>query len=595
MGKVIQEKIVDMSRDGNKIESIAVNTVSQEIDGCDLLHPCLATNDKIPFFDGHILLYKEPKQANANYDGRIPVQIKGREVSRFSNDNRCSFSVTKSELNAFWKEGSVLFFVVEIHKHQKKAPQIYVRELLPFDIDEYNNRIGKNRQQSISIQLRQLKEGQLQLVCQNFLVNREKQAHKKVLPFANIKGIEFLNLSILHEPSDNNSDIWDEHLLAGNPLYLYAGDQNGFQIPIVNIQNAFVQLRSYDEVFVGNKSFGELYAKEVMSKDGHYLQFGESCKCLPNGEMKFSESGMLDDRIRDLDFIQRFLNGETICIGDTRFPYAIQRTADMEAITSTLRTCYEFLTTIKQVFEILGMKGPVDVTAFDDQALHRIFVYGKSISGGQCPVKFKNGSINVLRFGNYCFAVFYHQDEIINLFSKAFYESVSAVLKLKGKERQIPVSPYYLINAEYIAKSANFDGNVVMDSIRSMPYSLFAGPTYNNLLLESIKAMDISPTKECISGFANDLAEYLIENEDSLIYRLNKLQIKKRVGSLDTADTDWLLVESTQPHETKLLCGIAILLDNSQLFDEQFAKLSETEQEEFNGYPIMKLHNQVVL
>ncbi|MGL6197158.1 MAG: hypothetical protein ACRC2T_20300 [Thermoguttaceae bacterium] len=581
-----------MSRDGNKIESIAVNAVSQQINGYDLLQPCLATNDKTPFFDGYILVYKEPKQTNANYESRIAVQIKGREVSRFSKENKCSFSVRKSELNAFWQEGGVLFFVVEIHKYQKNAHKIYVHELLPFNINAYNNGIAKNKQQSISIQLRQLKEGQLQLVCQNFLVDKEKQAHKNFLPVTKIKGFESLNLSIL--TGCQNTAGWNKHMLDGNPLYLYAEDQNGFEIPIGNIQQGILQMISHDEVFVGEKSFGKLYAKDVLDKNGHYLQFGESCKFLPNGEMKFSESGSLDNRIKDIDFILRICNGETISLGNNQLSDWSLNSSEHELKIHELKQTYEYLKTIKQGLDFLGMKGPVDITTCTDDDLYKMFLYGKSISdGSRCSVKFKNEGINILRFGDYYFAVFYHQAKIINFFSREFYKKTQTIIKL-NENKIIPISIYWMINTEYITKAANFDGEVVMESIRDIPFSLFIGCHYTQLLLESIKAIDVSPRNKSILDFANNLADYLIENEDSIIHRLNKLQIKKRVGSLDAADTDWLLTESKLPHEARILCGIAILLDNSKLFEEQFANLSETKQEEFMGYPIMKLYTQPV-
>jgi hypothetical protein len=101
--------------------------------------------------------------------------------------------------------------------------------------------------------------------------------------------------------------------------------------------------------------------------------------------------------------------------------------------------------------------------------------------------------------------------------------------------------------------------------------------------------MDIVPQNEQIVKFSNDLANYLLENEDTVVHRLNKMQIHKRFAPLEKQDTDWLIAERDRQDDSSTLCGIAILLGDTMLFDEHFAELTQEMQDEFREYPIMKL------
>jgi hypothetical protein len=210
------------------------------------------------------------------------------------------------------------------------------------------------------------------------------------------------------------------------------------------------------------------------------------------------------------------------------------------------------------------------------------------IHGKECPAIIKTEGFKVLLMGKYPFFVLVHQKKIINVFSRDYHEAVWMVLNINDgtKER---ISPYQCLDSEAIAKSANFNGEVVMDSIKAFPHSLSSGWWYNQLLLEAIKAIDIVPDNKGVVKFANDLAVYLLVNEDSPTHRLNKMQIHKRFDSLEKQDIDWLLAERDRQDDSRMLCGIAILLEDMAFFDEQFTKLTQEERDEFHEYPIMKL------
>jgi len=63
---------------------------------------------------------------------RIPVQIKGCAKSN-TNKTSIKYSVTRSDLNNFLKDGGAIFFVV-CFDHNGNNQKIYYKHFLPYDI-----------------------------------------------------------------------------------------------------------------------------------------------------------------------------------------------------------------------------------------------------------------------------------------------------------------------------------------------------------------------------------------------------------------------------------------------------------------------------
>ena len=583
-----------MGRDAKKIESIAVNAISQVVDSHNLLHSELKTNDKTISFDGHIDVFREEKHKKENYFGQVPVQIKGREINSFKRD-KCSFQVEKNDLKIFMQESGVIFFVVEILKDQDTT-KIFWKQLLPYDIDKVLRRIEKRRKKSGYIELTPLESQDLTLICQNFIVDGKKQKHGVVKTVSEIEGLQGLNISAIigrFGAKTTNGCImaFNDYILAKKPLYLNVDIGNNLFIPIANITDGdfILAFQDYDEVWVDDICFGSRYFSSRMNQNGCYYQFGQSSKFFLDGTMNFSAIGTLDERIKDIEFILTLLKGGRIRLGKPDAPEWPALLPGNDISISEIEQKLAILQTTKQVLSFLGANVPVKIADFKEDDFRKILVLSEHIiHGKECPVKFKNEGINVLKIGQYNFIVVVFQKKIINLFSNDFWKSVR-VSSQTHDDTQFDISPYYFLNAEYIAGSANWNATVVMESIRAVPFSEPVSSLYTSLLLETIKAIDIDTKNNHVMRFANDLADYLCENEDSFVHRLNKLQIKKRSGTFDDLDKNWLIAELNRQNDPMLLCGVAILLADKILFEKQFARLTQTQQNDFQQYPIMKL------
>jgi hypothetical protein len=222
-----------MGRIPKKTGSIGVIAVAQEIANHDLLCAKLEDEGTYPIFDGEIIVYRNKEQRNEDFVGRVPVQIKGKEVRYFSKD-RCSYRpVTKSDLMAYSEESGIIFFVVEVLKNKRPTKtKIFLKQLLSYDIDYLKKRIKKN---SGAMELVSLDKSDLTLICQNFIRDRKRQKHGEVKSLGEIKGLEGLNLSVITGHFGKGEKALNDYIVAKNPLYLYANAPNGISFPIANL------------------------------------------------------------------------------------------------------------------------------------------------------------------------------------------------------------------------------------------------------------------------------------------------------------------------------------------------------------------------
>ena len=126
-------------------EIVAVDTVSLAIATSGNFKPDIKKNDKLPSWDGEILVYLSNKKEKKGLYDVIPVQVKGTERdSRVAG--RFKYSVQTADLRNFLecRSGTTLFFVVYIHEGKEETIcDIYYEKFLPFDLKhilkEYEN------------------------------------------------------------------------------------------------------------------------------------------------------------------------------------------------------------------------------------------------------------------------------------------------------------------------------------------------------------------------------------------------------------------------------------------------------------------------
>ena len=142
-----------MALSSTKIEHRALNALEAIIDEHQTMDHQFNGNDKEMSWDGYIWLFKinNGQQSKSNFEGRVPVQIKGHndETIKYLNKNRVTYPVALDDLNAFATEKGVLYFQIFM---KDTTVEIFYSSLFPSKIADYLEKARKRKNvSSISI------------------------------------------------------------------------------------------------------------------------------------------------------------------------------------------------------------------------------------------------------------------------------------------------------------------------------------------------------------------------------------------------------------------------------------------------------------
>lgn len=568
------------------IEEIAIQRVKREILKYDCLKDYINTNDKTPMWDGEIYIYKENSRYKANEDfiGKISVQVKGHKVNKIKSGNS-KYSIDVEYLRAYQKDKKgVLLFVVEMLDSENT--KIYYANLLPVDLKEILDRVKKT-QKTVSIEIRPIKEkssSSIKMICLNFLKNSNEQMNIEIKNIDEIDKVNKIEFTVIGE------EKYIEDYLFNNDIYSYAFDE------ITNHKYALPKLKEIQkyqtnevEVKVNNK----LYYRQitvVKNREEEYILYGKSIKIyLDRDKINFKLNGNLYERINDARFIIDILKNREIIINNKKvfLPINVEE-IQKEKYIKSLAKDLKNLNKIKKIFEKFNIKFEKDLDTLDEKSLINLKRFIK-LNDGILVDGLKKSGIYFIEIAEYFIAFFASiapnkKVEIYNYFDdlsgkiRAFY--------LDDNENQISISPYINLTAKNLILFSNVNIDVMKKSFDSTVYKEEICIRYNLWLLELIKAYDESNDLKWLE-FAEYLIDKILKFSKSPTYRINKLQIIRRIRNLNQEEKGELYEMKEKEKENMIQCGIAILLDNFSDFEQYFYGLEN--KEEFKMFPIYNL------
>lgn len=274
----------------SKIEKAAVGAVRAYVDSCPRLDSIINENDKTPFWDGDIFVYKNKSIANDNFYGRVPVQVKGRKSSA------SSFLIERKDAEAFRADRGCLFFKVIIQNKPSGAYEA-TKIFYAFLSSDYLDTLLLKKTKTIRIDLKELPEDRS--VFENdvveFTANRNEVKVEKTSPdevqsiveqFENVRkhlneindfGIRMTLTSYLDSIKnikEDNNDVdtigwreafiyysheainlinkyFDRYVFVDLQLYFgnYLSDQKQFQMAAYYFENILPKIRRLDEKY----------------------------------------------------------------------------------------------------------------------------------------------------------------------------------------------------------------------------------------------------------------------------------------------------------------------------------------------------------
>lgn len=568
------------------IEEIAVQRVKREILKYDCLKDYINSNDKTPMWDGEIYIYKENSKYKANEDfrGKISVQVKGHKVNKIKSGNS-KYSIDVEYLRAYQKDKKgVLLFVVEMTDSENT--QIYYANLLPVDLKEILERV-KGNQKTVSIDIRQIKEkspSSMKMICLNFFRNSNEQMNIEIKNIDEIEKVNKIEFTVVGE------EKYLEDYLFNNDIYSYAFDE------VTNKKYALPKLKKiqkYQTNKVDVKIKDKLYYNQitiVKNREEEYILYGKSTKIyLDRNKINFKLKGNLYERINDAQFIIDVLKNREIIVKNKKIFLPvnigeIQKEKYIESLTQDSN----YLNKMKNLFEKFNVRFEKDLDTLDEKSLTNLRRFAK-LNDGILIDGLKESGIYFIEIAGYCIAFFVSVDynkkvEVYNYFNDL--SEKMRVFYLDKDKNQISISPYINLTTENLISFSNINIDVMKKSFDSPEYSEETSLRYNLWLLELIKAYDESREHKWLE-FAEYLIDKILKFSNSLSYRINRLQIIKRIRNLSQEEKDELYEIKENEKDNMIQCGIAILLENSSDFERYFNKLEN--KEEFEKYPIYNL------
>lgn len=172
----------------NKIESVGITALKNEVNKYDNLLENFSTRDKNPVWDGNIEVYKKDSNKTSDIVGIIPVQIKGKLIDELElfEDELC-YNVKISDIKNYRKINMpTLYFVVGIDKN--KNTQIFYKV---FDLKTIEEILEKNKSEERKtkrISFKKLEKNKLFSICIKIIENLK--IYEKIKPLSKIEVYE---------------------------------------------------------------------------------------------------------------------------------------------------------------------------------------------------------------------------------------------------------------------------------------------------------------------------------------------------------------------------------------------------------------------
>lgn len=561
------------------IEEISIIRIKDTLLRYGNLKSNISENDKEPSWDGFIYVYSKcGTEKKEDLVGRVPIQVKGTEVKKFSNKFN-SFNIKISDLKNYLNDGGVIFFVVEIKSDT--TAKIFYKELLPVDLKIYLAKAANNGWKSLSIKIDKLldKDIKFDKTCKTFLTHRKLQSSVAInnsISIDDIKNTKGKTIAIIGE--DNPFDTIDKD------VYIYIKDEFNNSIPLnskVTIEEVCCTIET-DLIAEGKKYFSN--CKIIKNEKDHIIQFGDKITYNYNTE-KITLHKSTSNIVERLNTIEFFISKfkEDLCDFKEELDCFVEESSFINRIIAVSKNFNIPLETVKLS----------EITDNDEYFLHILENikekrYNIDLSKGKekreiiiSKIVFFNNHILVMKIieGNKITYIDY------------FDEDNEITLTITKNKEEIEVSRFLIIEKEGLLTS-NFNKDIIIKSLNSIdnPRKDITNNEYILFALENIKAWDKSKNDEYLE-VAKYILQWLDQSGVDDIININKAQIEIRYNKVISHKTrDKLYEIKFKTDDVSIKAAISILLNDTEAFNEYFGMLDIKRKKEFLSYPIYTIH-----
>lgn len=585
------------------IEIIATSSIERLISRNSYLKPAINNNDKIPVWDGDVIVYstKESNKKKENLVGRVPVQVKGHEVDNVSELDLESikFRVKKEDLKKYLTDGGVIYFVVYIDKNTEK---VFYNSLLPLDLERLIQKY--NGQESFRVEFKPLPNKEIELadIFLEFVKDRKRQQGTLVPEilytydiekFKNeIQGFRFSYSTV--EPKE--SIPFRE--LTTRDFYLYAKPKGiGNPIPFEKVSNAIIKIQ--DEFIIsvdGETYYNNAYVQ--WEKGQSRIICGKSVTISMissdnNGTGTFNVNikfaGTLNEQINDLYFMKALINngeltidGHAISYGNFKFDnneHLLDRMSDLELL--------------KQRLEFYGVKSDLNLEVITKEDDFKIsFLMDEKPSMKVYRVNIIKAGVLGLEIANISILLYVVEDNEEGYYKiNSFFDNLwDTKYHLDEINEKIQMSQFLILDEKGL-RSDNINSQKIMEDIKRNHSGNKNIEYINIFLLKAIKAYDEKKDNQVeIRYLIENLSRWLYEESKEDYIFLNLAQVKYRLGTLDADDIEKIIdIGIFNKEDLEVQLGVLILLNNYEEAEILMKSMEKELKDTFMSYPIYHL------
>lgn len=586
-----------MSNPSNtKIEQRALNTLESIIDEHLTMSYQFNSQDKEMSWDGYIDIFKSNNgdQSKKNFDSRVPVQIKGHidDKQRYINKDRITYAVALDDLRAYSTEKGVLYFHIFLCNEQR---EVFYTSLYPSKILDYLDKAEQRHNvNSINIPFSKLKKdaGTLYTIAKQFSEEGMKQGSAKTpLVQDRIKKEDFDKIEYIKFTAVGVSNPYEAlmRLSSGDVCFYGKTSDDKYERPLEWQDGSifYVDREVSQDIAVGETIYYQKYKCLAGSNGGMVITLS------PNLKLNISEKKIEFKPVSSLDKLNN----------DAKFLLDLNASKEFSVAGHEISTTNAFETDFeKRLSYFVELHNALKMISFDTSTPWEQFTKEQFVQFHKLVDIFHNESTFKLTDGFYKHLWSFDGKNIPIIINKqkdkielthAVYTDKIALFYPDEEDDSITyrVPVFMGVEAEVLSNLYYYDYDLLRKQIDDSDINSKSAPALNDCVLHLIKVFDLNGDYRFL-----DLADYLmnrLENlqKDKSLFLLNKLQIKKRQGTLN--ENDIALLNGIEDSDVQVGFGKNILLGEKEKASEIFNQFTDEQREFYKNTPIYKLYSEL--
>lgn len=593
-----EKKAVALSK--TAIETLSVDAVRDSVMMSDFLDQYIPDNDKEPFWDGGVYIYKNKNHTKDNFTGRMPVQVKGKVCDDFSEDE-ISYQIKTADLRAYLADGGTVYFVVYIgNKGLRK--KIYYVELTPVRIRAILHEAKKQKSKAVKFKAFPTDNNKKATIFMNCFQNCKKQASFADAPLFSLEELQsqgvLENITIPLSGVDIQKD--PQMALINNDIYMYANIK-GSSIP-QPLEMLPKSIHTHEDVEASVTIEGkEFYNKVRIVKSAESTKYvlGHSFSLTSvhgNNGIKMNYKTVDDVRViaKDLDFMLSYIDAGYLEINGQKISFEHEDADYSNFDIEHQRKILNFSKKAVKVLDILQCDKKLLMSSLENEDCRNINrLYSALVDKQQVKgLKQDLPLISYMKIGNLNFIIVLHKVENEpGTYRIEDFFGAKLVAAYDGNDgEKLPMSPYAILKSDDLIKADNVKWELLLPSFKYVDKHEETFERANHFLLDLLSAYD-KCENDNILDTAKDFAEWISTAPDNelskTITMLNLLQVVKRMRELNEDERNSLYkIITEEGAQNSAIVGAYLLLDQQSLAKMYFDKMKPDEQEEFMKYPI---------